>query len=228
MPYWLAVFVAGIGKSHALRYAAARLWAKRLKSEADAKFRVLYIAKWQGISKEHIRKELMLCFYDDPDMLSTIYAMKIDEESVQALLTDYTTQRLVMIVDQVFDRTVGNEGDRAMSMFAYFPRSCRHCRLVFASSPRFDLQGLLLAGENNIAIPVSFMDTLTNYKCSVVAKQLSEEMQAPSDAVQGTSAVRKCAAGNMFRGDDIVSVSPTFSCIETSCAGSPECSSRLH
>lgn len=185
----------GIGKSHALQYAAARLWAKRLETEADAKFRILYIAKWHEISDHKIREELELCFYDDPGMLATISVMQITPNNVQALLERYNEQRLVMIVDQVFDQTVGNEGGRASNMFAYFPRPSMHCRLVFASSPRFDLQGLLLAGESELAIPVAFMDQLTNFECSVVAKQLSEEMQAPTDVAQ---ALRKVVKDRLY------------------------------
>jgi len=75
----------GIGKSHALRFAAARLWRDRLHNESN--FRILYIADWHSISLPNLKKELKLCFYDDNIMLHRIDSVACAQD-VQRLMND--------------------------------------------------------------------------------------------------------------------------------------------
>jgi len=130
---------------------------------------VLYIAQWHDIPFEFLRDELRLCFYDAPVMLRKIDALNPDTSSpascaaaVQRLMVEYRTQRLVVILDQAYDTTV--EGT-ANSVFGFFPNSSFNIRVVFASSPKFNLQGHYLYHDPRRAIVVPFMAALTPQEC---------------------------------------------------------------
>lgn len=166
-------FEPGIGKSHALRYTAARLWHQRLHK--DGKFRILYIPEWHKTNIDCLRGELMLCFHGDPDMHRCV-ARVTQPQHVYDLLNRYTKQRLVIILDQAFDRM--SSAERKL-LGHYFPLTSTSIRVVFASSPRFELQGNFLAGDPREAIPLSFMDRLSAPECvSMAVKLLCDMLEA--------------------------------------------------
>lgn len=161
---------AGIGKSHALRYTAARLWHRRLRKSGN--FRILYVADWAKIGLADLQNELRLCFHDNLDALHDIDAVTCAQH-VQRLMSTYSTERIVVILDQAFDTVAG---DTTNHMFRFFPEMARHIRYVFASSPRFDLQGHYLQADSNTAIPVPFMARLTAVECLAMILHSEEDV----------------------------------------------------
>jgi hypothetical protein len=166
---------SGIGKSHALRYAVARLWQLRLSG--NRKFRVLYIDEYCRADFQTLKYELMLCFYDDPDMLQNISDLR-EAKEVNPLLSDYVQQpgqRLVIILDQVFDAYANGELGSPEKLV---PMNDQAVRVVLASSPKFELQGRYMGGDRRLARPVAFMEQLSDVECASMAVKLLQDMRA--------------------------------------------------
>lgn len=144
----------------------ARLWHQRLHKGSE--FRILYIPEWHKIDDDSLRDELLLCFHDDPDMRHRVVQLTRPQD-VRRLLIGYTKQRLVIILDQAFDR-VSTAARKQLG--DYFPLASQSIRIVFASSPRFELQGNYLAGDPKEVIPFPFMNTLHARECASMAIKL--------------------------------------------------------
>lgn len=165
----------GIGKSHALRYTVARLWHQRLHENGE--FRILYIPEWHKANIASLRDELMLCFHDDLDIRQHITRLT-ERRQITDLLSYYAgklKQRLVIVLDQAFDQASNERFARPSDCF---PMTSRSIRVVFASSPRFELQGIFLAGDPREAHPLPFMDRLTTVECASMAVKLLCDMRA--------------------------------------------------
>ena len=176
----------GIGKSHALRFAVARLWERRLRDNAP--FRLLYVAEWHKATMAELLQDLMLCFHDDPEMLHKIAHLsalrQLRASDIVSLLGNYGTQRLVIVADQAFDRQMHVEAE---SFFQFIPTGSRTVRVMFASSPRFKLQGLYLAGEPTLARLHPFMDKLSDSECLAVAEDVLDRLAEPSPLATGST-----------------------------------------
>jgi hypothetical protein len=167
--------VSGIGKSHALRYTVARLWQKHFRQNGS--FRVLYVDEYCRADLQSLQAELMLCFYDDPDMLQNISGVRKVKE-VKPLLSNYARQRrsrFVIMLDQAYDTYASGKLGPPDEVF---PMNDQAIRVIFASSPKFQLQGRFLGGNRRLAQPVAFMDRLSDVECASMAVKLLEDMRA--------------------------------------------------
>jgi len=131
---------AGIGKSHALWWVAAKLWKERL--EDPGKPRVLYIPQWTT-EPEKLQKELYLSFHDDPRALSILMDPSMQFQQALARLRLLYSDRLLVIVDQAFDCD-GNR-EKYVEPTVYFGET-----IVLASSPRPERQDRLFSERSNL------------------------------------------------------------------------------
>lgn len=204
----------GEGKSHALLYLAAVLWAryiawKRSATETSTDsttapspppLRVLYIPEWNAISELELLQELQLTYYDDPEMLAKIDNVIVQGVSSGGILRLFLGKphQLVVILDQAFDTNASNRKDFS----DYFPGGSAGVKIIFASSPRFERQSEFLGNDQAKVVPHPFMQPLTMdefrgltgalYRTALLKQQDSPDPLAGGDVPNVQGALMVC------------------------------------